>query len=81
MNDIEKFSFFRTYMEGIERFKSEDSKMEATWAIVQYIYFDKEPIWTKKELERKEFFWVMVLPILNKSKKLAKSAKKKEEEN
>lgn len=81
MNDIDRFSFFKSYLEGIEKLKYEDNKKEVSWAIVQYIYYNKEPVWSKKEKEKKELIWTLIEPNLRTSINKANSAKKKSEEN
>lgn len=81
MNDIDRFSFFKSYLEGIEKLKYEDNKKEVSWAIIQYIYYNKEPVWSKKEKEKKELIWTLIEPNLRTSINKANSAKKKSEEN
>ena len=75
------FSFFKSYVEGLEKLKYEDNKMEMSWAIIQYVYYNKEPIWSKKEIEKKELIWTLILPTLDKSKNVSGNAKKKQEKN
>lgn len=77
MNDIDRFSFFKSYIEALEKLKYEDSKKEITWAIVQYVYYNKEPVWSKKEKELKELIWTLIEPNLRSS--IAKSHKKKDD--
>ena len=81
MNDIDRFSFFKSYLEGIEKLKYEENKEEVSWAIVQYIYYNKEPVWSKKEQEKKELIWALIEPNLRASIIKARNAKKKSEEN
>lgn len=77
MNDIDRFSFFKSYLEGIEKLKFEENKKEMTWAIVNYIYYNKNPIWSRKESEKKELIWTLIVPSLDKSKKVSCNAKSK----
>lgn len=79
MNDIDRFSFFKSYLEGMEKLKHEDNKKEVSWAIIQFIYYNKEPVWSKREKEKKELIWALIEPNLRVSKSKAKSAKKKSE--
>lgn len=79
MNDIDRFSFFKSYLEAIEKLKYEENKKELAWAIIQYIYYNKEPVWSKKELEKKELIWTLIEPNLKTSISKARSAKKKQE--
>lgn len=81
MNDIERFSFFKSYFETIERFKYEESKAEFVLAILYFIYYDKEPAFSKREKDLKEMAWISVVATLKSSKARAKNAKKKSEEN
>ncbi len=81
MNNIERFSFFRTYFVAIEKFKYKDSKAEFTLAILDYVFYDKEPIFTKKEKALKEMAWVSIEANLKSSKNKANNAKKKSEES
>ena len=80
MNDINQFSFFKSYAEGLEKLKFEDSKKEMLLAIIDYVFYNKNPIWSKKELEKKELIWTLIVPTLDKSKNVSKNAKKKQEE-
>lgn len=80
MNDIDRFSFFKSYLEGMEKLKNEEDKKEVAWAIIQYIYYNKEPVWSKKEIEKKELIWTLIVPTLEKSKNVSNNAKKKQEE-
>ncbi len=81
MNDIDRFSFFKSYLEGIEKLKNEEDKKEMTWSIVQYVYYNKKPVWSKREREKKELIWTLVEPNLRTSINRANSSKKKKEEN
>ena len=49
-------------------------------AIIDYVFYNKNPIWSKKELEKKELIWTLIVPTLDKSKNVSKNAKKKQEE-
>ena len=81
MNDIERFSFFKSYFETIERFKYEESKAEFALAILYFIYYDKEPLFSKREKDLKEMAWISVVATLKSSKAKAGNAKKKSEKN
>lgn len=81
MNDIERFSFFKSYFETIERFKYKENKAEFVLAMLAFVYYDKDPVFSKKEKDLKEMAWVSVVATLKSSKAKAKNAKKKSEEN
>lgn len=79
INDIDRFSFFKSYALALNRFKCRESKSEFVMAIVEYVYYNIEPKFSKKELELKEMAWELVEPNLKTSKNKAGNAKKKEE--
>ncbi len=80
MNDIKSFSIFKSYVEGLERLKSEDSKKEMLWAMVRFVYFNEVPQWTSKEQEKKELIWTLIEPNLITSKNKAGNARGKSNE-
>jgi len=79
INDIDRFSFFKSYALALNRFKYKESKAEFVLAMVDYVYFNVEPKFSKKEFELKEMAWELVEPNLKTSKNKATNAKKKEE--
>lgn len=76
MNDIKGFTFFKSFVEALEKLKYEDSKKEVVLAIVYYVYYNKEPCWSNKERDKKELIWTLIEPTLTSSKNRSGNAKK-----
>ena len=74
MNKIKNFVFQRSFIEAIEELPDEVKK-DFTWAIVKYVYYNEEPIF-KGILK---VAWVLVKPVLDKSKNKSKNARKQKQ--
>lgn len=80
MNDIDRFSFFKSYVLASNRFKYKESRNEFLIAIIDYVFYNIEPKFSKKELELKEMAWELVEPNLKTSKNKSKNAKKENQD-
>lgn len=63
MNSIKSFSFLRSYVEAMEEMNEKEQK-EFSWAIIQFVYYDKAPEFKGKL----KIAWILIEPILIKSK-------------
>lgn len=63
MNEIQSFSFLRSYAIAMEEL-NEREKKEFLLAIVDYVFYDKVPSFKGKL----KLVWILVEPILTKSK-------------
>ena len=63
MNEIQSFSFLRSYAIAMEELNVKEKK-EFLLAIVDYVFYDKVPCFKGKL----KIAWILVEPILTKSK-------------
>ena len=63
MNNIQSFSFMRSFAEAMEMFNEKQQK-EFLLAIVKYVFYDENPDFSGSL----KIAWVLIEPILTKSK-------------
>ena len=63
MNNVQSFSFMRSFAEAMEELDIKEQK-EFSWSIYRFVFFDETPNFKGKM----RLAWILVEPILIKSK-------------